>query len=253
MNKGSIFSLIAFVLMFNLFGIGLKKVEAQEIERKLSQIESPLFVSLGSHCEIAAWLRAFQMRQTAFPFDWLLTLDHENFLNILKEDFAHFIDPLYFFLNPACPVYLENAYYEIEFRHDWPEDDPTLTFNEERHLRRLEAMREKYPRRVERFREIRNYGAKVYFFRLAFDFNNDPNVYWGKPEQSKITRDEAIALKEALDNYFPMVNFELVIVNWIDEDVPWISGIEGIREFKLRKTDKASDFKFMFDLLRSLN
>src|ERR1700722_11660402 len=54
--------------------------------------QKPLFVSLGSWCEIALSLRDCQLRHAAFPFDWLVTGDHAGFLNVFDTDFQYFTD-----------------------------------------------------------------------------------------------------------------------------------------------------------------
>lgn len=80
-----------FVLLF-----GSLSAADVDLDKSLSSIESPLFVSLGSHCEPAVQLRENQLRKVAFPFDWMETINHEGFLKILDEDFSFFLDKRYF-------------------------------------------------------------------------------------------------------------------------------------------------------------
>jgi len=49
-----------------------------------------LFVSLGSHCEPASYLREFQLRNIAFPFDWIVSFNHEGAVAILEDNFNFF-------------------------------------------------------------------------------------------------------------------------------------------------------------------
>lgn len=221
-----------------------------DIDNELNSLKSPLLVSLGSHCETAGMMRAYQIRRVAFPFDWLLTLDHDRFLNILEEDFLHFLDMDYFFRHPKYPSVLENTYYEVEFRHDW--SFPDFNFDQDRFTKQLQEINDKYTRRITRFRQIGGYHGKVVFIRSAFDFNNDPNVYWGKTDQSRVTFEQALSLKVTLDQYFPNLNFTLVILNYVEDYVPKIEGIKGVLEFKIRKTHKHEDYQKMFEILKKL-
>ena len=226
----------------------MRRIRDADGDINLNTIQSPLLVSLGSHCEIAGMMRAYQIRKTAFPFDWLVTLDHEHYLEILKDDFEHFLDTQYFIQHPIYPTILENCFYEIEFRHDWPFSD--FTINPERCAQQIQEMNSKYNRRIGRFRKLKNYPGKVIFFRLAFDVNNDSKPFWGKPDQSKVTYEQALSLKRVLDEYFPDLQFTLVIVNYTDDYIPRIDGIKNVREFKIRKSNKHEDYKNMFELLK---
>ena len=73
------------------------------------------FVSLGSNCEAAVHLNENHLRKAAFPFDWLLTCNHDRFLLLLENDFAHFLDEQYLLQHPKHPYVIENCHYEIEF------------------------------------------------------------------------------------------------------------------------------------------
>src|SRR5579863_2999679 len=60
----------------------------------------PLFVSLGSDCLAAGMVRHFGKRQTAFPFDWLRTLDDFQFLQIVNTNFQDFTNKEYLIRHP---------------------------------------------------------------------------------------------------------------------------------------------------------
>lgn len=233
-----------FLLWVCLFG-SLRADD--DIDNDLKSIASPLFVGIGSHCEIAVKLRENNLRKVAFPFDWMLTLNHDRFLQIFKDDFKDFLNPEYYIQHPVYPSVVEHFYYQVEFRHDWP--FPDTATNPERYLKQIQEINSKYTRRIGRFKQIKNYEGKVIFIRIAYDFDNDPNPYWGQKDCSKVTFEQALSLKSTLEEYFPTVDFTLVIVNYTDEYQPKIEGIEGVCEFKIRKTHKHEDYRAMFQKL----
>ena len=199
-----------------------------------------LFVSLGSHCEAAVALNENDLRIRAFPFDWLLSSSHEQFISLIDNDFLFLTNEDYLIQNPVYPHVIENNYYEIEFRHDWPFSD--LVTTPLRYREQLDALQKKYQRRIERFRQLRECSKKVFFVRAAFEYLNEPNPYWRREGIEMITAAQAQELREALDRYFPGLDFTLVIVNYREENAPVISGIDGVIEFKIRKSDKQVDY-----------
>jgi hypothetical protein len=237
-----------------LFGIGIISncnLSADGWDPDLSLEQNVTLVSLGSHCEIAIHLNANNLRKAAFPFDWLLTCDYERFLLLLENDFAFFLDKQYLIHHPSHHHVLENCHYEIEFRHDWP--FPDLECNETRYSQQLQEMSAKYNRRINRFRQLRDYPGKVFFIRTAYDLQNDPNLYWGTNNMEQITADEAQKLKNVLDCYFPELNFALVIINYLEENTPDIIGIDDIIEFKISKFHKHRDYTNAFYTLMNLH
>jgi Putative papain-like cysteine peptidase (DUF1796). len=213
--------------------------------------KGPLFVSLGSHCEVAVKLRENKLRSTAFPFDWMHTFVHETFLTLLKDDFLYFSDPQALFQHPTHPHVLENAIYQIEFRHDWPFE--TLETNPFRYQEQLKRLQKKYERRISRFRKLAAYPGKVFFIRTAFERENDPHAYWLKEGVESISLIQAEEIKAALTHLFPHLNFTLVIVNYKEENVVPIPQKEGLMEFKVRRSHKPEDYGSLFNLLLSLH
>ena len=84
---------------------------------------------LGGNCEVAAKLNDNGLRKASYPFDWLLTLNHDKFLELLDNNFQFFLSEAYIFQYLTPPFTLENSYYEIEFRHEGPIDS-AHTFSE---------------------------------------------------------------------------------------------------------------------------
>jgi hypothetical protein len=54
--------------------------------------QEPLFISLGSSCGPGHVLRHFEIREAAFPLDWLLSIDNEGLIAMLKDVFLYFTD-----------------------------------------------------------------------------------------------------------------------------------------------------------------
>ena len=236
-----------------LFGIGIisnSNLNADGWDPNLSLEQDITFVSLGSHCEIAMHLNSNNLRKAAFPFDWLLTCNYNHFLLLLENDFALFLDEQYLARHPSHQYVIENSYYEIEFRHDWPFSD--LECNETRYSQQLQEMNTKYNRRINRFRQLRDYPGKVFFIRVAYDLQNDPNLYWRTTDIEQITAEEAQKLKDALDRYFPELNFALVIVNYLEDNTRGINGIDNVLEFKISKFNKHRDYTNAFFALMNL-
>lgn len=199
----------------------------------------PIFVSLGSHCEVASVLTHLKFRHASYPLDWLLTFDYAGFLLLLEEDFAHFMDTFYLSLQPAGDVL--NTRYQIYLRHDWPDR------NFEQHLPEVQT---KYLRRIARFNNLIKANTKVFFIRSAFDLSLGPDLPAVTPECCTIAFSHAEALRDMLDKKFPGLDFQLVIVNYVEENTAPIVGLERVIEIKIRKTHKIEDYsRFLNDLV----
>lgn len=196
----------------------------------------PLFVSLGSFCEVALRLRECGLREAAFPYDWLITKNHALLITMLDNDFQFFTDEEYFSQYAEHPIWVKNSYYEIYFIHDWPFPD-TWT-DPARYAQQLQEIKTKYERRITRFRNLRQFPNKVFFFRTSW-FEETPYV----------TGQQAQELKVALDRYFPDLEFTLVIVNFTDSCPPTIDWINGVVDFKIRREFIFQDFQAMFRAL----
>ena len=207
-------------------------------------------VSLGSSCEIAIQMQDHHLRKAAFPFDWLLTCNHDPSISLLENDFAFFLDDQYLIQHPVSPYVIENCYYKVEFRHDWP--SPELRDSATCYSQQLQEMRVKYARRINRFRDLAHYPGKVFFIRTAYDPQNDPNLYWGMEGIEQITAQEAQELKDVLERYFPSLDFTLIIVNYIENNVKSINCIDKVVEFKISKHNKHSYYTNIFNALLKL-
>jgi len=130
----------------------------------------------------------------------------------LDEDFGYFIDEGHLFQNPSALWMIENRTYHIEFRHDWSFPDFTIT--PERCKTQLEEMKSKYTRRIERFRQLRNFRGKVVFIRVAQDVTYGGPTYWWHEGEERVTAEQAIEIRDAISRFFPELDFTLAIVNF---------------------------------------
>lgn len=215
----------------------------------VSSEHSMLFVSLGSHCEIAGSLSGNGLRKVAFPFDWLLTFNLDGLIECIEERFQYFLDERYFSRHPDFCHMIENSYYQIEFRHDWP--FPEERCSPERYALQTEKMREKYPRRIERFYDLNHYPGKVFFIRIPFDYSIDPNPYWNQPGIDRIEADEARKLQVVLSRVFPDLDFRVVIINYLESSPDPLSEIGDVMEFKVSRSNKDLDYQRIFEFIKS--
>ena len=217
-----------------------------EFEGELRFEKKPLFVSLGSHCDVALSLRNCGLRKAAFPFDWLEMRNHDRFIMLLDEDFRRFLGEQFFNQHLIDPIFVENFYYEIGFYHEWPFSD--YWTDESRYQQQLQEIRTKYSRRIERFRQLRQFPGKV-FFVCCFNWDRH-----GLEKRRALNAEHAKKLNDALRRYFPLLNFTLVIVNYIDSNVPAIENIEGVLEYQITKTKDLEEYEAVYqDLLKNLS
>lgn len=154
---------------------------------------APLFVSLGSSCDVAIYLKEGGLRKMGFPLDWVLSIDGERFLELIANDFEGFIDDANMTHHGHVLV---NSYYHVEFRHDY-----------------AGHLKDKYTRRIQRFRDLKNYSGKVFFIRIPYREATNPTLYYPNEDGFRITKEWGYKLNEILKKRFPHLDFMLVLVN----------------------------------------
>lgn len=182
----------------------------------------PLFVSLGASCEVAHEFRSCGVRNRAYPFDWLLTLDPHGLVTLIQSDFEYFLKKEHLQLHNRG---FSDTFYDIEFRHDLYGMD--TSFEEY-----LPTLQDKYKKRIDRFRQLNCYQGKVYFFRSAYPPYYPP-LATSHTNCFAITPLQAKALKEALSQLFPKLDFTLVIINYSGIHSDAIEGIDKVIECKI--------------------
>ncbi len=199
-------------------------------------------ISLGEVCTTAAALEVFELRNAAYPFDWLISR-YESFCNVLKQDFKDFLNPEYLTIRSDNRGIINK--YGLVFLHDFPTihyvGDPQteLPINENilnpNWINFLSDVQQKYDRRIQRFRDACLSDKKIYFIRHG----------------GVKSRDEACVIRDILKTTYPNLDFTLVIVG-NDESFakPWKE--ENIKNYHLKKTavwnDVAEWKKIFFDL-----
>lgn len=163
-----------------------------------TETQEPLLVSLGSTCEVPFMLRIIEVRKTAFPFDWVNSIDGEKLIEILEDGFKYFFDDRFYTINEYG--WLIHNYYSFKFPHDgdFKSNYPGS----------IRTFYEKYSRRIERFLSLNSYQGKVFFFRNSY-FDPAPqfSAYY------EIFDEYSIRLYNALKKRFPELSFTLVIMN----------------------------------------
>ncbi len=213
----------------------------EDVTEEPSFEETPLllFVSLGSHCEPAVLLRHENLRPIAFPFDWLVTIDCEGLVKLLKDDFCDLFNPAYLFAHPEHDDCIEHSLYQIEFKHEGAFLQTTEGWNK---------TVEKYQRRIERFRSLRGFPGKVFFIRSAYDLPEGGPTWW--LQQSFLDSKQAKNLAEALHSYFPKLDFTLILVNYLEDCPVPIGDEEKWLEYKIKKGQKQAEYKTLFSLFK---
>lgn len=174
-------------------------------ETLIRDTAKPLFVSLGSFCEPAGRMKELGLREMSFPFDWLVSKSQDKLIQIFNEDFELFLDPRYLIRHEEGTGFLRHTEYDLVFFH---EGDPPLSDQ-------LEALKIKYSRRIERFRNLNSYPGKVVFLR-ASSLNEE------------ITVESARKLRGALEQFFPDLDFDLCLISYnetLDDSLEKIAGV----------------------------
>lgn len=239
--------LASLILLFSAINGDDSLDPLEELNIKELQ-NNAVFVSLGSFCGPAGFTRSAGFRTAAFPFDWLVFPSEEKLIQLLNEDFLHFLDEDYLIPDHyLIPFYtgatLVNTYYHFQFCHDGtfhegPEHNQNSNIN-------MEKLIAKYKRRIERFRELNNHQGRVFFIRSSYgDALVNPHYAYKYESNLDISKDHALQIFDALKNRLPNADIYLIIVNnkylpdrenneWITErilmtQVPSIIGDEAL-------------------------
>lgn len=217
------------LLLLFQFILGLTTLFSNQEE--LSMVNAPLYVSLGPECHLSHCLKQFGYRKASYPFDWLLTQDHDRMIELLEDDFKYFLDDTYYSIHTNG--HLIHNYYHIEFRHEHDHG----------------ALKTKFARRINRFRELDRYAGKVFFMRRASFNPVDPTFYWPNENLFHISFESALQFKQALKKRFPNANFNLVVVNYANGNST-MQIIDDIIVFTIPpSSDYCLELKEVFDAL----
>lgn len=165
---------------------------------------SPLFVSLGSSCEIPHLLRDLNLRYVAFPLDWVISIDQAGLLRCIEEDFLHFTEKAY--LVPKSNGVLVNTYYKMEFPHEG-------NCNTTPYAELLAKFQAKYNRRIERYRELAQFSKDIIFIRASYVNATSDAFLYPDPTNLYLKLSWGEELLLLLKNRFPNNRFHLILVN----------------------------------------
>ena len=100
-------------------------------------------VSLGHFCSPALELKRIGVRKASLPFDWLISGDFKNVMELIENGFQDFLNSEYMYQLKDYPKYYRNTKYQIDFYHDFDAYEPFE--------KQIENVSQKYQRRIERF------------------------------------------------------------------------------------------------------
>lgn len=116
-------------------------------------------ISLGFFCSTALELERIGLRQKSNPFDWVLSYNINNIIELINNNFKDLFNKDYFRQYKENSAYYMNDKYNIHFYHDF---DKYRTLEEQLHY-----VEEKYKRRIERF--YKDIKSKTLFIRYIYN------------------------------------------------------------------------------------
>lgn len=171
-------------------------------------------VSLGYNCTVAVQLDFENIRIRAFPFDWSFS-PIDGVIRCIKNDFYDFFSLENITINSQN--YIIDSLYDITILHDFPfQQISNLDLNEiiahfqvnnlsELIRKQYHETQIKFLRRVKRFKQLREYKGEIFFIRF-----------------SKITKQEALELLNALDQKFNDSTFTLIVIGHTEDfEMSW--------------------------------
>ena len=199
-----------------------------------TESQNTLFVSLGSHCNVASVLRNCKLRHAAFPFDWMTSFDGDGLIEAMRDDFLGLFETDSF--SPVVLSHrLRNNRYCFEFPHDG-------CFSEESYKEDFDRFKSKYQNRVNRFKQLNDCGRKVYFIREAILGNYDEFEPYPFSEKCRKISDEfAICLYREIQIKFPALDAYLIIINHEDGPVFEFNKVIDERIFFIKTNPKLDD------------
>ncbi len=207
-------------------------------------LESPLFISLGANCVPANRLRDLNLRQAAFPFDWILSIDDAGLIELINRDFEDFVSGRYFYKDSDGN--LKHTLYHLEILYDHEQKEP---FRKDSFYPKDEILA-KYQRRLERLKEIANFGGKVCFIRFVLPSRlykaAYPAAYWFDYSHEINERIVALELRDSLKRRFPLLDFDLIVVSKTDGEER-MERVEEVRLFYLLDEYNLQSWKGIFD------
>ncbi|MBY0110249.1 MAG: papain-like cysteine peptidase [Candidatus Babeliaceae bacterium] len=162
-----------------------------------------LVISLGNACGVAGALREYNIRNEAYPFDWIVS-PFKSVYAMIETDFDNFLMDNALVIRSDGSAVIDTIN-NFEFVHDFP---TVYSINQTEHeeiqagkitsifLNYLPQIKEKYNRRISRFINACKGNKRVIFIR-----NRD------------ISMQQAFALCKLLTQKYPQLNYILVLID----------------------------------------
>lgn len=147
-----------------------------------------IIIPIGVDCGMAEFLKKNKLRNTSFPFDWVVT--YNGISKCIEDDFKQFAEPLNNRINE----------YDMYFLHDFGENN---TLNQDK---------EKYIRRCQRLINIlETSNEDIIFCRKGHACHHH---YEHNSKYSNITSDvdDAEKLNSILSNKYPHLKYKIIVV-----------------------------------------
>lgn len=157
------------------------------------------FISLGRDCQVAAKMIAYNVRNAAYPLDWMVSYHFNGVTEVIEDDFKYFLDPAFLEYKTA---HIENTYYHFIYNHFFPlvgypvtEEVNVAGTVVPNYLDYLPAVQETQGRRIRRLLDLISSEEKIVFIRTY------------------ASQQEAIAFVDMIKEKNPRLDFLLVVVN----------------------------------------
>jgi len=204
---GLIFYVASIFCSMNATDNSNKNIYENDDDVSQQSTQNFIVIPLGCHCGVAWWMREYNIRLFALPFDWCIT-PYQALYKTIESDFCHYFkkenlvpsskaywsDYLYNFYKNVYHTNVDGSIgavldkkFQMIFAHDFPNNmHATINHN-------YDIQYTKYSRRIKRFFEVINSGKHIYFMRLH-----------------DITKKEALALYQLLKTKYPTTPFTLI-------------------------------------------
>jgi hypothetical protein len=193
-----------------------------------------VLISLGQDCQAAWRLKQFNLRELAYPFEWLRAYDFYGVCKNIEDRFINFLNPYYL---SAFREQVSNTLYGLGFVHDFPTNDTGYIAVENEncgivvsnYLDYLEQVKKKYQPRIKRFLDALDGNNKVIFIRThigpdqAQFFVNMINKYFSQADYRLVVIHEQRALNynwkiARVENFFISEKEPLCVNNWLSQN-----------------------------------
>jgi len=142
-----------------------------------------IIVPIGIDCGVAKFLKQYNYRKYALPFDWVVT--YKGITEILRNNFSNFI--------PDIKNNIKTAFnkYDVKFIHDNLQDENEIN---------------KYKRRIERFNEfLKTTTEEVLFIKKGHSYHHHLEYNF------KEDLEDVIELDNFLQQNYKYLNYKILV------------------------------------------